>query len=347
MRPPLVVSRDRSLVDALGRLAAAAGVTPEERPAGVALLHSWSLAPLVVIGTDVAAEVQALSPPRRAQVLLLSTAAGDTDTYRAALELGAERLVVLPDDAAWLTERLLDAADDGLGPGAVVGVVGGSGGAGATTFACALGQVAARSGSAVVMDTDHLGPGIDRVLGLEAAGGVRWTDLETTTGRLGGRSLREALPRRDTLGVLTWPPGRSSPLSDDVVRECLFAARRGHDVVVVDLPRVLGPLVADVVSRCDLLAVVATPSVCGIAAATRLVRGLDAPERSGLVLRGRGLDPVEIAEVTGLRVLGEMGAQRRLTESVDLGLGPVRSRRGPLARAAGQVLAQMASPAMT
>ena len=42
-----------------------------------------------------------------------------------------------------------------------------------------------------------------------------------------------------------------------------------------------------------------------------------------------------------------MADQRRLAESVDLGLGPVRSRRGPLARAAAQVLAQVAAMRMT
>jgi hypothetical protein len=37
-----------------------------------------------------------------------------------------------------------------------------------------------------------------------------------------------------------------------------------------------------------------------------------------------------------------MGDQRGLAESIDLGLGPVRSRRGPLGRAASAVLARRA-----
>jgi hypothetical protein len=36
-----------------------------------------------------------------------------------------------------------------------------------------------------------------------------------------------------------------------------------------------------------------------------------------------------------------MGDQRGLGESIDLGLGPVRSRRGPLGRAADEVLARV------
>jgi secretion/DNA translocation related CpaE-like protein len=340
MSPPLLVSRDRHLLDEVARLAAAAGVAPDVQPPGVSVLQGWSLAPLVLVGSDVAGELVALAPPRRSQVHVVADQQDDT-AYRTALALGAERVLTLPADVAWLTERLIDAGDDGLAPGRLVGVLGGSGGAGATTFACALGQVASRSGTAVVLDADPLGPGVDRVLGLDATAGVRWSDLESTTGRLGARALREALPVQGRLGALTWTAGHSSPLPLGVLRECLSAARRGHDLVVVDLPRGADPLVADVVSRCDLVVLVGSPTVCGTASTTSTVTRFEQRGRWGLVVRGRGLDPEEVVRVTGLPLLAEMADQRRLAESVDLGLGPVRSRRGPLARAAARVLAQV------
>ena len=55
-------------------------------------------------------------------------------------------------------------------------------------------------------------PGCDRVLALDEASGVRWDSLGRSSGRLSGRSLREAVPRRDGLGVLSWPPGPGAPL---------------------------------------------------------------------------------------------------------------------------------------
>ena len=340
--PPLVVSRDPGLLDGLTRLAAAAGVTPEVRSTGVGVLQGWLPAPLVLVGADVAAEVAGLDPPRRAHVHVVSAATAADATFRTALALGAERVLVLPADAAWLTERLIDAADEGLAAGRLVGVVGGSGGAGATTFACALGQAAARSGTAVVVDLDPLGPGVDRVLGLDSTDGVRWPDLVSTTGRLGARSLREALPRADRLAALTWA-SPSFDLPDAVVRECLSAARRGHDLVVVDLPRVAGSLVAEVASRCDLVVVVVSPTVCGAASTASTVTRFDHQGRWGLVVRGAGVDPDEVSRATDLPLLAEMADQRGLAESVDLGLGPLRSRRGPLARAATRVLAQVAA----
>ena len=65
------------------------------------------------------------------------------DIFSVALALGAESVAELPRSESWLVEVLTDAGDRAPRRGLTVGVVGGSGGAGATTFACALGQVGA------------------------------------------------------------------------------------------------------------------------------------------------------------------------------------------------------------
>ena len=85
--------------------------------------------------------------------------------FHVALALGAESVAELPRSEGWLVERLTDVVDSGPARGLTIGVVGGSGGSGATTFACALAQVAGRAGPSVVVDADPLGPGVDRVLG--------------------------------------------------------------------------------------------------------------------------------------------------------------------------------------
>jgi secretion/DNA translocation related CpaE-like protein len=263
------------------------------------------------------------------------------ELFRTALAVGAEDVAELPRSDSWLTEALTDLGDSAQPRGLVIGVMGGSGGAGATTFACALGQLAGRTGTTVVVDADPLGPGVDRVLGLESQDGVRWDALCQTTGRLSARSLREALPRRGSLGALTWYAGTPGSLQAFAVREVMSAARRGHDTIVVDLPRSADPLVDEVVSRCDLLLVVVVPTVAGIASAARLCARLQ--DRTGvrLVLRGNGIPAPEVARVTGVPVVAEMADQRGLAESIDLGIGPVRSPRGPLGRAAREVLTRI------
>ncbi|WP_244931071.1 septum site-determining protein Ssd [Nocardioides sp. W7] len=345
MNPPLFVTRDETLLDELLRLAAAAGVTPEVAADAGAALRSWTAAPLVLLGSDLAGEMARLAPPRRAGVHLMSWGTSPDGLFRVALDLRAESVTDLPRSDAWLVETLTDLGDERPARGLVIGVVGGSGGVGATTFACALGQVAGRTGPAVVVDTDPLGPGIDRVLGLEGRDGIRWDALCQTTGRLSARSLREALPRRDGVGALTWDAGTRGTrgtLQAFAVREALSAAQRGHDTVVVDLPRSGDPIVDEIAARCDLVLVLVAPTVAGVASAGRVCARL--PDRGGarLVVRGSGLDPAQVARVTGVPVLAQVSHQRGLDEAIDLGLGPVRSWRGPLGRGAGAVLDRMA-----
>ncbi|GCD89815.1 septum formation initiator [Nocardioides sp. LS1] len=346
MTTPLFITRDDTLLDDLLRLSAAAGVTPDVAHDGGAALRGWSAASLVLLGADLVDEVAHLSPARRGAVHVVTWGPAPAEMFRAALRVGAETVTDLPRSDAWLTEVLTDAGEGAPSRGQVLGVIGGSGGAGATTLACALGQVAARTGDALVVDADPLGPGCDRMLGLEDVDGVGWEALVQTTGRLSGRSLREAVPRRGPLGVLGWRPGRGvhagpATLQAFAVREALSAARRGHDTVVVDLPRTPDPLVDEVVARCDRVLVVVVPTVGGVASAARLCARLADRSRLRLVVRGTGIVPERIARVTGVPVLASMADQRGLSEAVDLGMGPVRSRRGPLGRAVVDLLAQL------
>ena len=84
--------------------------------------------------------------------------------------------------------------------GAVVGVIAGRGGGGASVFAAALAQSAA---DALLVDADPWGGGIDLVLGCEGETGLRWPDLALQGGRLSYASLRDALPQRCGVSVLS------------------------------------------------------------------------------------------------------------------------------------------------
>ncbi len=341
MTAPLIITRDESLLDELLRLAAAAGVTPEVAHDGAAALRGWRAAPLVLLGADLAEEVARTGPSRREGVHVVALGAVPDDLFRVALSVGAENVAELPRSEGWLTETLTDLGETGRPRGLVLGVLGGSGGAGATTFACALAQTAARVAPAVVVDADPLGPGADRVLGLESQDGVRWDALCQTTGRLSSRALREALPRRGALGVLTWRAGAAGSLQSFAVREALSAAQRGHDRVLIDLPRTVDPVTTEVIARCDRVVVMVVPTVAGVASAGRLCTRLADPTRVRLVVRGAGVGSREIARATGVPVIARMPDQRGLAEAIDLGLGPVRSTRGPLGRTAADVLARL------
>ncbi len=338
MTTPLLVTADEALLEELLRLAAAAGVTPEvAADAGVAL-RSWATAPVVLVGLDVAPALLRLAPPRRPEVHVVVAGQPPDDVFRTAIRVGAQDVVELPRSEAWLVEAFAELVEPTLSRGRTVGVVGGCGGAGASVFATALAQVASASGPTLLVDADAHGAGLDRLLGLEGDDGLRWEALEQTTGRLGARSMRDAVPRLGPLGVLTFGPRRSAALPPFVVREALAAARRGHETVVVDLPRCSPTLTDEMVAHCDRLVVVTTATVPAVAATSRLTARLPGGVRC-LVVRGRGVDPRDVARATGVRDVVVMTDQRGVDEAIDLGLGPVRGRRGALARAAGEVLA--------
>jgi secretion/DNA translocation related CpaE-like protein len=335
---PLVVTDDDRLLADVVRLAAAAGVTPEVARASAPALRSWSSAPLVLVGADRAEDLARSRPPRRPRVHVVGQGPLPDELFRHALAVGAESVAGLPTSESWLVEVLTDVGDGGGAPAVTVGVVGGAGGVGASVFAAALAQVCAGEGSTLVVDADVLGAGIDRVLGLEDVDGIRGDALMQATGRLSARSLREALPRRDALSVLTWPVDRASSLQAFAMREALSAARRGFATVVVDVPRHPDPVVDEVLARCDQVLLVSTLTVPAVTAAARVARRLPAAPATGLVLRGSGagVAPHEVSRLLGLRVVATMGDQRGLDEAISLGVGPLRSRRGTLARAARQ-----------
>jgi secretion/DNA translocation related CpaE-like protein len=331
--PVLLVTRSADLHDAVVPLCAAAGAAVEVCAEPSLALSSWRAAELVLVGTDVVDAVTSLAPPRREGVHVVGLSPGES-SFRAAVALGAASVVDLSEGAEWLVDAVADVGER-ASPGRVVGVVGGAGGAGATTLACALAQSAAARAPALLVDCDPVGPGLDRLLGMEGVAGVRWEGLTETAGRLGARALRQGVPRRDGLGVLAWS-GQRRRLDVAAARRILAAAVRGHDLVVLDLAR-QGSSLVELVDRCDDLLVVTPATVPGLAATARLVADLGCEGRAGLVVRPGGLSDADAQRVTGLPVVAVLGDQRGLAASVDRGLGPLTGR-GPLARAARHLL---------
>lgn len=336
------MTADPTLADDVRRLAAAAGADLRVLDSAGAALPGWSSASVLLVGADLAAEVAALAPPRRDQVQVVTHGPVPDDLFRVAMAVGAESVVELPRSAGWLTELLTDLGEQRSAAGRLLGVVAGAGGAGATTLACALGQVSGGRRPTLLVDCDPLGPGADRLLGCERDDGARWDRLARTTGRLSARSLRDAVPRRHGVGVVGWGEERARPVPAFALREVLSAGVRGHDLVVADLPRDAAVL-AETAPRCDRLLVVVPATVAGVAAAKRLVGLVEDPPSVRLVVRGRAVDAEAVADAVGVPLLAELPDQRGVREALDLGLGPVRGRRGALARTASGLLADVLS----
>jgi secretion/DNA translocation related CpaE-like protein len=281
----------------------------------------WARASLVLVGTDRAADLGA-APMRRDGVVLV-TQAGDAEDYRLALAMGAERIAVLPNASGWLAQRIADATE-GVRACPVVGVVGARGGAGATTLVAALGLSAARLGlESVLVDADPLGAGLDLLLDSADEPGLRWHDLGSSEGRLPSGSLAAALPRIGGTAVLSAAldhPVSPPPAALDSV---LPALARGHDLVVVDLPRWRDEAAAAAAARCGPVLLVVPAEAASVRSAAQVAAMVSAQAADlRLVVRaGPAGDPEDVGDHLGLPVAAVLRHDVRLARAVRQGGG--------------------------
>jgi secretion/DNA translocation related CpaE-like protein len=335
-RNPLIVTTDPVLLDDLRRLVAAAGGEPVVALDLATARDCWAEASLVLLGDDVAAGLEGGLPSvvvRRGGVVLVGRDLDDGDVWRRAVTVGAEHVVFLPDAEPWLVDRVRDAQEDLARRGHVVGVMGGRGGAGATTLAVALSLAGGRAGRDVVLvDADALGGGIDLTLGAEGDDGPRWLDVVGSRGEL---TLPLELPRFREVALLACTRAQSPSLPPDVVREVLHTARREHGLVVVDLPRSFDPGTRAALSQLDTLLLVVPAEVRACAAAAQVaVHACDLVADVRVVVRGpapSGLDAEVVAEALGLPLAGWLRREPGLATALERGQPPGGGRRGPLA----------------
>ncbi|MFF5127703.1 septum site-determining protein Ssd [Streptomyces syringium] len=332
---PLVVTEDEGLLDDLLRLCAAAGAVPEVAQGMPARRGSWDSAPLVLVGDDCAARLA--GAVRREGVVLVGRDQDDPGVWQRAVGIGARNVVLLPDGESWLVDRIADAVEGVGRPALTVGVIGGRGGAGASTLACALAVGAARAGRrTMLIDGDPLGGGLDVLLGGEKAEGLRWPAFADSRGRVAGRALEEALPELHSLRVLSWDRGDCLAVSSDAMRAVLAAARRRGGAVVVDLPRRLDDAAVEALEQMDVGLLVVPAELRAVAAAHR-VASLVGMVLSDLRLvtrahAGSGLRGEEISNLLGLPLAGELPPEPGLSDALVTGRPPGSGERGPLAR---------------
>jgi septum formation inhibitor-activating ATPase MinD len=157
----------------------------------------------------------------------------------------------------------------------LIHIVGGSGGVGASVFAASLGLAAVRAGqSAVLVDLDPFGGGIDFVLAAEQQEGLRWGELSPTGDPLDPDGLLNALPVVSGMHFLS-QSATGGGLSAAGIRAVTDALAQRVDLVIVDTPLWLA---ASLPSAADVVVLIAAATCRGIRSAQLALAAL---ERTG------------------------------------------------------------------
>ena len=292
----LLVTRDPSLLDAVSATALALGTTVVVAGERDEIKLLWAAAGVRLVGTDMAGRVAGLSPMRDGTWVV---GRADAALLDASAELGVPALA-LPAASAQLAEALT--RQQAAVPRArVVVLVGGSGGVGVSSVTVGLSLITARRGMRVtLLELASCGGGLDLLMGLETAPGVRWSDMEHASGELGG--LDNELVQGDGVSLLCLsreaPASPSRVALEAVLRSCA----RSQDLVLVDGGdgSCLGWL-----DDAQAVLVVAG-HVRGVAAARMLAQQHELSGAQLVVRTGPGatLPPGAVAEALGLPLLG-------------------------------------------
>src|SRR6478752_1455051 len=223
----LLVTGSEVLHGEVERIVAAAGRRLSLARDAAEAAQYWDSADAVLVGSD----VRELPIRRRAPAVLVGLSGEGDSLWELAAVMGAERVAVLPEGGPWLAEYLSrsHAPDPG---GHVLGVIGGCGAA------------AGLGARVLLIDGDPWGGGLELALAAEEEPGLRWPDLAEASGSIDPDQLADSLPVAGGFSFLSWPATREqpSPVAAAASAGVLDAARRGYELVVVDVGRGAEPL---------------------------------------------------------------------------------------------------------
>lgn len=240
--------------------------------------------------------------------------------------------------------------------GFVVGVLGASGGLGASTIATVLSVRASMAGHpALLVDAHPWGGGLDVLLGLDSAPGLRWPDFGASRGEIDVTGVLARLPSARGCRVLSWDrsPSRASAHTGVGL---VASLTHGTALTVIDVP---GPESSDAAlwwGTCDHVVLLCGSGVRQVATAAVVLEALESaaagssegdlgagsPSIRG-VLREQAAgspDRDTVSAILGLPLLGSIKHDARVESAVAAGEA-VGVRTSPMTHLCDEILADI------
>ncbi len=317
----LLLSCAAELQGAVGRVCAAAAVEliiaeTVERVAG-----RWDEVAAVLLDASIAPSEVGRLGGWRGPTVVVGFVQNGGQAWQRAEQQRADGVAILPDSAPWLANYLGRLRN--LAPGAaVVGVMGASGGVGASTLAVLLAsEAAARGTRTLLVDGDEWGGGLSTAFSAQHLPGLRWPELLSTSGTINPDQLAASLPQLGAVAMLSWPSAVQPDAPQQTfaaVGEVVRAARAAYGLVVMDVARNPAAF-SSLAPHCQGMAIVVPARARSAAATLALIPQLPSVPLTAVVRGplGEGLDAAMVAGAVGLPLAGQFPHARRVDEACE------------------------------
>ena len=307
----------------------------------------------------VVAEPGLLGGAKASGVVLALDVRESVSSLRTAIRAGAAGYFLWPaerEDLVSAAAAAVRRAQRTVRRGTVLAVHGGRGGAGVTFVATHLAAALARRGSAILIDADPVFGDVAQALGAPAGDDAEpihtFADAAALGDDLGPEQLRNALWGHES-GVdvlLPPPPEEAARLGPDELAIVTDAAAGAADVVVLHLPRALGPMTLAAAETADRLIEVLTLDVVSFRASSRVLEACAPLHLEGRV--GFVVNKAARSEVTAGDVQRVFGEPALATFAFDRAVRSAQERnrllpaKGRMARRFDRLAETLAAPAL-
>lgn len=180
-------------------------------------------------------ELGKFSPPRtKTPFVFVTDHAPNAENYKTAIREGANDLLELPKESAGLLQKLSDLENYKQTRAKTIGIISGSGGAGASTIASLAAWGLRRKFQTVLVDLIPDGGGLDVIFAQESNPASRWGEFENSQGEIPVKTFQSELINIESLSLMSY--GRDNLANNPQVnRKVLNSLLQAFELAIVDV----------------------------------------------------------------------------------------------------------------
>lgn len=254
-------------------------------------------------------------------VVLITLGEPNLEIWQKAVATEAKYVAFLPDAREWLLQNLIP---NPIKSTQIIGVIGATGGLGASLISSSLAVMFAQSDKTVALaETNFCSGGLDVLWGIEESKGTRWADLIYPSGRISPQDLYRSLPKASGVSVLSTDSqdGRMPASYSEILSDLSQAV----DVLIIDLAKTPDAGITELLELCTDLIIVTGSTIRSTSATNQLMQLASKLASAKLIVRmipGTGLDAQNVSKTLGLQLLGTVTTDQKVVEHLEQGLNP-------------------------